>query len=277
MRIGCHMSVSKGFANMLQRAQGLGADVVQYFPKNPKSYRVKSFDAHALRQEAEEAVVWGVDTVCHSPYVTNLATADPELQKLSIASIVNDLEIADAYNTPYLVVHCGKHVGQGEEKGQQLMIDAINAVLEHYKGQVTLLLENTAGQGSELGYSIDQLLAIWSGIEQKERVGVCFDTCHAFAGGVFAPDDWETTVAELGREEFRKLVKVVHLNDSKLQYASQRDRHALLGDGEIGTANLARFVKEGFFPTAPIIIETPVDKEEDYADEIRKVRDWLKD
>ncbi len=259
---------------MLQRGRELGAEVAQYFPKNPKSFRVRVFAPEALQAEAEKVTDLHIITVCHSPYVTNFSTPDPRLQETSINSIVNDLEIAGAYGTPYLVVHCGKHVGEGEETGRRLMVAAIDQVLARYQGQVMLLLENTAGQGSDLGRTTDDLLTIRSGLEQPERVGFCFDTCHAYAAGVLALERWEETCAELGREEFSRLVQVLHLNDSMTPFNSHRDRHALLGEGQIGPAGLERFLQAGLFGDIPVVIETPVEKEADYAGEITRARRW---
>lgn len=274
MRIGCHLSVSKGFGNMLRRGKDLGADAVQYFPKNPKTFRVRIFDADEFRHEYESTRDLGIVTVCHSPYVTNLSTPDQRLRDISIASITNDMEIADAYGTPYLVVHCGKHVGEGEERGRELMVTAVDQVLENYQGPVQLLLENTAGQGSELGRTTDELLAVHSALAQPDRVGICFDTCHAFAAGLLDFAHWDTTKAELGRPEFAQKVKVIHLNDSKSPYASKKDRHELLGKGEIGPDALQLFLSAGLFENTPVVIETPVDAEEDYAGEILLAKEW---
>lgn len=272
MRIGCHLSVAKGFDKMIDRAVELGADVVQYFPKNPKSFRPKKFDADEYRKIAKAAVNADVQTVCHSPYVTNLSTPDETLRATSVASIINDLEIADAYGTEFLVVHCGKHVGEGVPRGIELMADSVNRVLDEFEGNTTFLMENTAGQGTELGREIDEILQIYEKIEQKDRVGVCFDTCHGFVGGMLDFEHWETSIKSFLRPEFFPLVKVIHLNDSKVPFAGRRDRHELLGAGEIGEACLRKFLTEPSFKDLPVVIETPVDDEAEYADEIKKAR-----
>jgi deoxyribonuclease-4 len=274
MRIGCHMSIAKGYGAMLKRAVALDANVVQYFPKNPQSFRVRVFDKEAFAKEAERVKDLDIATVCHSPYVTNLSTPDPKLRAVSIASIVNDLEIADAYGTPYLVVHCGKHVGEGPEKGVATMIEILEEVLAQFEGKTQLLLENTAGQGTELGRTTDELLEIHTRLSAPDRVGFCFDTCHAYAAGLLDFTRWDEVQAELGRQEFADKVQVLHLNDSKTAYGAHRDRHALLGEGEFGD-NLRLFVQSGLFGNKPIVIETPVDEEEEYRNEIEKVRRWV--
>lgn len=271
MRIGCHLSISSGFTRLLDRAAEVGADVVQYFPKNPKSYQVKRFDPAELRREADSVKERGIGTVSHSPYVTNLS-ASGDLFSLTVASIVNDLEICDAYRTPYLVVHCGKHVGAGEAAGTAQMVVAINAILERFAGETMLLLENTAGQGTELGQTIDQLLAIHDRIAQKDRVGVCFDTCHAFASGLLDFAAWDRFVTEFERDDFQAILRVIHLNDSKMAAGSRKDRHEKLGEGQIGPDRLADLLRLPALQDRPIIIETPVDDELEYAGEIRRAR-----
>jgi len=274
LRIGCHLSVAKGFDKMIDTAKEVGADVVQYFPKNPKSFRPKSFDRDECRAQSQAAKAAGIPTVCHSPYVTNLSTPDEDLRRTSIDSIVNDLEIADAYGTGHLVVHCGKHVGEGRERGIELMADSINRVLERFSGETMLLMENTAGQGTELGQTFEEILEIHGKIEQKERVGVCFDTCHAFVAGILDFGKWEEFLERFGAGDFFPLVKVIHLNDSKAPFGARRDRHELLGRGEIGPENLSLFLKEPLIGGLPVIIETPVDEELQYADEIKKAREF---
>ena len=274
MLIGCHLSVSKGFDKMIDTAKEVGAGVVQYFPKNPKSYQPKAFDRDEYRRLAQVAREAGIPSVCHSPYVTNLSTPDESLRRISIESIVNDLEIADAYGTGHLVVHCGKHVGEGRERGIELMADSINRVLERFEGETMFLMENTAGQGTELGQTIEEILEIYGKIEQKERVGVCFDTCHGFAAGLLDFDRWDEFLTVFCDDAFFPLVKVIHLNDSKTPFGARRDRHELLGRGAIGPENLSRFLREERFRGLPVIIETPVDDELEYADEIRKAREY---
>ncbi|HHW10326.1 MAG TPA: deoxyribonuclease IV [Firmicutes bacterium] len=275
VRVGCHMSVSDGYAKMLHRAQEMSADVVQYFSKNPKSYRVRIFDPDVLRAEREKVAELDIITVAHTPYVTNLATSDSRLRETTIASIVNDLEIAEAYGSPYVIVHCGKHVGAGVEKGMELMVSAIDEVMTRYQGPVVLLLENTAGQGTELGRTPGELLALRNALADAERVAFCFDSCHSFAGGLWRPEDWDKVVGELEEGGFADLVRVLHLNDCKMPYNSRRDRHELLGEGEIGAAGLQLFLQAEIFAGVPVIIESPVEEEADYADEIAKARQWL--
>ena len=273
--IGCHLSTAKGFDRAVENALRLGANAFQYFPKNPRSHRIKAVDREAARPQEELARQRGVVTVAHSAYVTNLSTGDAALRETTVASIVNELEICEAFGTPWLVVHCGRHMGDGERLGVQRMVEAVDEVLRRYRGPCRLLLENTAGQGSELGRRVEELLEIHGRVEQRERVGFCLDTCHAFASGWMEPGRWERFVEEATRPEFWERVEVVHLNDSKAGCGEQVDRHALLGKGQMGEL-LQRFLREPAFVRRPIIIESPVEQEDDYAGEILLARRWAR-
>ncbi|MEW6045533.1 MAG: deoxyribonuclease IV [Bacillota bacterium] len=273
MMIGCHLSTARGFARTVENAVRLGADVFQYFPKNPRSYRIKPVDRQSWAREGEAARRASVLTVAHSAYVTNLSTADPTLRETTIASIVNELEICEAFGTPWLVVHCGKHLGEGEQAGVRRMVEAVDEVMARFSGKCRLLLENTAGQGSELGRSVDELLAIHEALGAKERVGFCLDSCHAFASGFLQPEKFDRFVAEVSRPEFASRLEVVHLNDSKGGAGDHLDRHELLGRGQMGEL-LRELVRHPFFQERPMVIETPVEQEDDYALEIRRAREW---
>lgn len=273
MLIGCHLSTAQGFARAVDNAGRLGADAFQYFPKNPRSYRLKPVDPDEGARGAEAARAAGVVTVAHSAYVTNLSTADARLRETTIASIVNELELCESLGTPWLVVHCGKHMGEGERAGVRRMVEAVDEVMHRYRGPCRLLLENTAGQGSELGRTVDELLAIHEQLESRERVGFCLDSCHAFASGLLRPGAFDRFVEEVSRPEFASRLEVVHLNDCRAGPGEHVDRHALLGQGQMG-ALLQEFVRHPLLQARPIIIETPVEHEDQYADEIRIARRW---
>ncbi|WP_324715742.1 deoxyribonuclease IV [Carboxydochorda subterranea] len=273
MIIGCHLSTGAGFSRAVDNAGRLGADAFQYFPKNPRSYRIKAVDRHAWEKEGRLARERGLVTVGHSAYVTNLSTADPALRETTIASIVNELEICEAYGTPWLVVHCGRHMGEGWEIGRRRMVEAVDEVMRRFQGRCQLLLENTAGQGSEIGRTVDELLSIHEALESRRRVGFCLDSCHAFASGMLEPGAYERFAAEVRRPEFAGYLRVVHFNDSKGGAGEQVDRHALLGQGRMG-ALLVEMLRDPFFQALPVIIETPVAQEDDYAAEIEKARRW---
>lgn len=269
MKIGCHIGVSKGFFKASQRAKELGAEAFQVFTKNPRGLRPKKLD----REDAEKGVRFcrenGLVLVAHTPYITNLSTPKKDLHEVTIRSIKEDLQIAEAYGAVGAVVHCGKHVGKGVEYGTRRMIETLNLILKDYEGKTKLLLENTAGQGSELGLAIDELVTIREATDYPEKIGFCFDTCHGFAAGVWSEDSFNDLVRTMDETGYLKHLAAIHFNDSKAPFNSRKDRHAKIGRGEIGSSALAKFLTCEAFAGLPVILETPVEDEEEYAEEIR--------
>ncbi|MDI3316636.1 MAG: deoxyribonuclease IV [Bacillota bacterium] len=277
MRVGCHLSTSRGFETAVENALALGGNFFQYFPKNPRSYRLKAVDEAAGKRGAEAARAAGVETVAHSPYVTNLATYDPKLHETTVASVVNDLELTEALGTPWLVVHFGKHVGAGEEEGKHLMVETLDEILATYRGSTLLLLENTAGQGSEMGRTPAEWMEIVEAVRQPERLGLCLDTCHAFAAGVV---DWRDAGSVSAFEEALRStgalprIRVIHFNDSMVDFGGRRDRHQRLLQGFIGEEGLRRAATLPAFRDIPLCLETPVSEEREYGPEIALLRRW---
>lgn len=268
MKIGCHISVSKGFEKAAKRAKELGAESFQVFTKNPRGLRPKKInhkDAERGRLFCEEN---GIVLVAHTPYITNLSTPKPDLQSVTIRSIKEDLQIAEAYGAIGAVVHCGKHVGEGEEYGRRRMVETLNFILEDYEGSTLLLLENTAGQGSELGLTIQELMEIRNATDYPEKIGFCFDTCHAFAAGIWNKETFPDLVQVMKDTGYLEHLVAIHFNDSKAPFNSRKDRHEKIGQGEIGAEALTLFLKAEEFSHLPIILETPVDDESEYQEEI---------
>ena len=269
MKIGCHISVAKGFYKAAQRARELGADSFQVFTKNPRGLRPKKLnhtDAERGKHFCEEH---GISLVCHTPYITNLSTPKPDLHEVTIRSIKEDLMIAEAYGAVGAVVHCGKHVGEGEEYGRKRMVETLNKILADYEGKTKLLLENTAGQGSELGLTIQELVEIREATDKPEKIGFCFDTCHGFAAGIWTEETFSDLVSEMEDTKYLENLVAIHFNDSKAPSGSRKDRHEKIGKGEIGAEALSLFLKEPRFEGLPVVLETPVDDEQEYSEEMK--------
>ncbi|MFO7274891.1 MAG: deoxyribonuclease IV [Bacillota bacterium] len=275
MKLGCHISISQGFPQAVENAHKLGCEAFQFFTKNPRGFRGKPADPEAAARGRALMAQYGLVAIAHAPYITNLSTPDPELQALSIASLKLDLENAEAYGAIGCVCHMGKHMGEGEASGLARMVETLNRLLEAYTGPCQLLLENTAGQGSELGTRLEELMEVRSRVEQPERIAFCFDTCHAFAAGIYRPEEWEDFVAHARAIGYWDLLKAVHLNDSKFEHGSRKDRHANLGKGFIGEAGIARLLRSGAFEGLPVVLETPVSDEAEYGPEIAYARSLL--
>ncbi|MBA4601197.1 deoxyribonuclease IV [Thermoactinomyces mirandus] len=269
MKIGCHISVAKGFYKAAKRAHELGADAFQVFTKNPRGLRPKKLNRADAEKGKQYCGEQGITLVCHTPYITNLSTPKPDLHEVTIRSIKEDLAIADAYGAAGAVVHCGKHVGEGEEYGRRRMVETLNLILDEYEGNTKLLLENTAGQGSELGLSIRELVEIREAVNKPEKVGFCFDTCHAFAAGIWTEETFTDLVDEMEETKYLENLVAIHFNDSKAPWGSRKDRHEKIGKGEIGAQALSLFLREPRFKRLPVVLETPVEDEQEYAEEIR--------
>jgi len=167
-------------------------------------------------------------------------------------------------------------VGEGVSAGKDRMVETLNAILANYNGPVKLLLENTAGQGTELGTTLAELVEIRQRTEYPAKIGFCFDTCHAFAAGAYHPDQLSSLVTEMKQSGYLEDLVVIHFNDSKCAYNSRRDRHAKIGQGEIGDAGLKEFLQTAEFQSLPVVLETPVQEEAEYAVEIEMLCDWQK-
>lgn len=275
MQLGCHISVSKGLRKAAEKAIELGAETFQIFTKNPRGLRPKKIDVVDAEAGVEFCKEHGITVVCHTPYITNLSTPDRGLHEATIRSIIEDLKIAEAYGAIGAVVHCGKHVGEGEEYGIKRMVETLDEILEDYNGPVQLLLENTAGQGSELGLDPQTLMDIRSQTKFPDKIGFCFDTCHAFAAGQWNEETFEEFIKRSDQVGYLDHIKVIHFNDSKVPFNSRKDRHAKIGQGEIGSKALQKFLQCEKLKEVPFILETPVEEEEEYKEEILYLRELL--
>lgn len=257
MYFGSHVSISKGYLTAAKTALAIGAKAFQYFPKNPRSLSVKSFDEKDTASCAKFSEEHGLKSISHAPYPTNLAVDEPDLMKQTILSIKNDLEITEACGSVGLVVHFGKYKGKDSLKGYQNIVYLLNQVLEDWKGNAHLLIENQAGQGTKMGMTIEELVQIRNLTKHPEKIGYCFDTCHAYASDLWNGDNHDAFLENGEKLEYFKHIKAIHLNDSMYPNGSYRDRHANIGKGYIGEENIKRFLELPFLNQIPIILETP--------------------
>ena len=267
--LGAHQSIAGGVEKALQRGQDVGCDVVQIFVKTPNRWASKALekkDVTAFDEAVAETGIWPV--FAHSLYLINLATPDDALWEKSLAALKDDLERCEMLGLPGLVIHPGSHRGSGEQAGLARIaagLDEVHARLPGYEVQVWL--EITAGQGDHLGYSFPQLRAMIDGVRAPERLGVCFDTAHAFAAGYELrtregyEGTWEAFDAELGMDR----LKAIHLNDSKKDLGSRVDRHEHIGQGLLGLEPFRFLVNDSRFRGIPMTLET--DKGPDLAED----------
>jgi deoxyribonuclease-4 len=274
MKIGCHLSISKGFTEAAKTAIELKAGTYQYFPKNPRSLTVKRFNAQDTEQCAQLCREHDIVSIAHSPYPSNLATEDSSLFKATAASLRNDLEIAEACGSVGVVVHFGKYKGSDPLQGYKNIIQCLQEVLKGWQGNAMLLIENQAGEGTRMGTTLEELMQIRSLSEYKNHIGFCFDTCHAYASGLWptGKHGWkelERRMVELGYLEH---LRAIHLNDSLYAGGMGKDRHATIGKGEIGAERFREMLHSTSVRKLPFFLETPKDEHGSHADEIAFVR-----
>jgi deoxyribonuclease IV len=258
--LGAHVSVAGGLATALGRAADLGCEAIQIFVKNGSQWRGRVLadeEAEAFRTAHAGSAVGHL--MAHASYLINLASAEGEIREKSVAALADELARCARLGVGGLVVHPGAHVGAGEETGIERVAAALDRVFGLAPDAPTrVLLENTAGQGTCLGHRLEHLAAIRARVAAPHRVGVCLDTCHAFAAGYAIHE-------EAGYEDFVTAVAgilgldtlgAMHLNDSLRPFASRRDRHAHIGEGEIGLDAFARLLRDPRLAGVPMVVET---------------------
>lgn len=263
--IGAHFSIAKGLHHALYTAQAYGCRTLQIFTKNANTWKERHVDdqAIALFQKAKRNTGI-VEIAAHTSYLINLASPDSKKHRMSCAALEAELARSAALGIPYVVLHPGAHMGKGEKAGICRIAQSINTIFERVPTPVPrLLLETTAGQGSGLGHSFEQLAAIIDRVEQPSRMGVCMDTCHMFAAGydLRSVKAYQNTIDTFDAVVGLKRLHAIHLNDAKKDLGSRVDRHEHLGRGFIGRRAFALFMNDSRFDDIPKIIETEKESE----------------
>jgi deoxyribonuclease-4 len=258
--LGAHTSIAGGFDRAIARGEAIGCAAVQIFVKNASQWRAKPIgeaERDAFRAAHAASPIGPV--FAHASYLINLAAADAEILARSRTALGDELERCAALGVPALVVHPGAHLGRGVEAGIAAVAASLDAVYAALPDCPTVtLLELTAGQGSVLGRTPGELAAIAAAAERRDRLGVCLDTCHAFAGG-YAIDEakgYADFFAEVEATVGLAAVACIHLNDSVGERGSHRDRHAHIGEGRIGLACFERLLADPRLTRTPMILET---------------------
>ena len=260
MRFGFHISIAGGFAKVLEKARIRGCETIQLFSRNPRGWRTLRLDekeAEGFRSSIRSAGIHPV--FLHLPYLPNIASPKSKFYRRSSTSIETDLKRAEQLGARYLIVHIGHRLESSENEAIEAVSAAINKVLENVKNSVMLLMENTAGQGTEIGNRFEQIEEIIRGVQEKERIGVCLDTAHSFEAGydLSNKDGIERTLESFDRTIGLKRLHLLHLNDSKTPLGSRKDRHWHIGEGYIGIEGFRTLVNHPLFQDLPGIMETP--------------------
>lgn len=272
--IGNHVSASKGFEAMGKQALSLGGDTFAFFTRNPRGGKAKDIDPEdvkrliALMDEHHFGKL-----VAHAPYTMNVCAAKEDIRKFSVDMLKDDLERMEYLPGNYYNFHPGSHVGQGADKGIELIADALNGVLKPEQNTI-VLLETMAGKGSEVGRSFEELRAIIDRVDVPEKLGVCFDTCHVWDGGYDIENDLDGVLKSFDEIIGLDRLYAVHFNDSMNDRDTHKDRHNKIGEGHIGAETLKNVVQHPLLQNKPFILETP-NEDEGYKKEIALIREWM--
>ena len=256
LALGCHLSISKGYAETVRTAHSIGANTFAFFTRNPRGSQARPedpADAAAAVKRMEELQF--APLVAHGAYTMNLCTAEPSARAFAASVLADDLRRMAALPGNFYNFHPGSHVGQGVDAGIGYIADGLKKALRH-DYPVTVLLETMAGKGSEIGGRFEELKAIMDAVG-SDRVGVCLDTCHVYDGGYDIVGDLEGVLAEFDRVLGLDKLCALHLNDSKNPFASHKDRHECLGQGSLGEETFCRIVNHPVLKDKPMILETP--------------------
>lgn len=268
------MSIAGGVSRALDRASSVGSNAVQVFTKNNRQWQGPAVDCADVARWTEQMPALGVcAAVSHASYLINLASPNDDLWERCVQAHADEVRRAHAYSIPYVVLHPGAHTGSGVEAGIRRVAEALNRIHAETAecGATLTLLELMAGQGTMLGRSFGELRAIIDQVEDKARVAICADTCHAFAAGydLRTPCGYDAMLEELERELGLDVLRVWHLNDSKGALGSHVDRHTHIGEGEIGEEAFGRILNDVRWRGIPMLLETP--KEADLQDDVRNL------
>ena len=273
MRFGAHMSTSGGAWRALQRGRSINCEIVQIFVKNNMQWMGKPPSPEILALFANEMSASTFSCVFgHAGYLINLGAPASLNRDRSLESIILEIQIATSLGIPFLVMHPGAHLGAGETAGIKQIVAGLDEVLAATKrSPVRIALENTAGQGSCLGYKMEHLAAIYEGVKRPDRLGICLDTAHLFAAGydIRTRKGWSKPLGQIEKWMGLKEILAFHLNDSRTALGSRVDRHAHIAKGQIGTEGFRIIVNDTRFKSRPGCLETP--KSEDMHEDIENL------
>ena len=257
LKIGYHASISKGFLYAAKEATSIGANTFQYFSRNPQGGKAKPWDNDDFIKYIQYAKENGIEQIlCHAPYTLNACSSNPDTREFARLCFKEDIEKLELFGNALYNFHPGSHTGQGVEVGVNQIAEILNEVL-YPEMKTTVLLELMAGKGSEIGRSFDEIASIITKVDCKDKIGICLDTCHVYSAGYDIVNDLDNVLEELDSKIGLDLLKAIHLNDSKMPFNSNKDRHECIGDGVIGLEAIIRIINHPKLKHIPFYLETP--------------------
>ena len=276
LKIGCHLSASKGYKAMINDALKIGANVFQFFTRNPRGGNAKSIDKKDISEflKIKSENNFG-PILAHAPYTLNACSKDEAIRNFSINTMADDIQKMELIPNNYYNFHPGSHTGQGEEIGIKYISDMLNQIISPTQTTI-VLLETMAGKGSEIGKTFQEIHQIISQTKYQDKIGVCMDTCHIFDAGYDIINKLDDTLYEFDKVIGLNKLYAIHLNDTKNPYKSHKDRHEKIGQGFIGIEAITKIINHPKLKHLPFYLETPNELEE-YAEEIKLLKSLYKD
>lgn len=274
LTMGTHMSIADGIAKTAENVVKMEANTMQIFSRNPRGSGYRNYS----REETER--FWNIKKennfgplLAHAPYTMNLASPKEATYEFACMVIKEDIARMDALGMEAIVFHPRSHTGIGVEAGIQKIIAGLNQAITG-KERITVLLETMSGKGTEIGAGFEELKAIRDGAVHPERIGICLDTCHVFSAGYDIVHNLDGVLEEFDRVLGLGLLRAIHLNDSLMPFGSHKDRHAVIGEGEIGMEALLGVLRHPQLRELPFYLETPLD-DAGHKEEIRRIKERL--
>ncbi|MGN1139737.1 MAG: deoxyribonuclease IV [Oliverpabstia sp.] len=272
LRIGCHLSSSKGFLHMGKEAVEIGANTFQFFTRNPRGSKAKEIDEKDVEKYHVFAKEHDISQIlAHAPYTLNPCSKDAHTREFALMTMEDDLKRMEYVPGNCYNFHPGSHVGQGAEEGIKMIAETLNQILKKEQ-HTTVLLETMAGKGTEIGRSFEELRMILDRVELKEHMGVCLDTCHVYDAGYDIVEQLDQVLDDFDSIIGLERLKAIHMNDSKNPFASHKDRHEKIGAGSLGVKTFETMVNHPKLQGIPIYLETP-NELDGYAKEIKMLRE----
>lgn len=260
MKLGYHISIAGGLHNAINKGEALGCEAIQIFTSSPQSWSFDMLPESELKLFKDKWKGSHIKViVAHAVYLANLASPNPYISTNTINSLLSSLEISDQLGLLGVITHMGSHKGRGVEEGIKRSTESINSIMKVYKGKVPLILEISAGAGDLLGRNFEEIGKIYKGIKDKRRIGLCIDTAHSFASGydLRTKEGLDKLIDEIDNSIGIEKLIVLHINDSKVELGSNKDRHEDIGKGEMGVEAFRYIINHSNLKDLPGILETP--------------------
>lgn len=270
LKIGCHLSSSKGYAAMLEQAFSIDASTFQFFTRNPRGSSIKGIDLEDIKEFNDIAARENIRVVGHAPYTLNPASPDKRVLDFAYLTMKEDISRMELIPYNFYNIHPGCHLNTGAEEGIKRVVDLLNDIITK-ETTTTVLIETMSGKGTEIGRTFQEIKMILDGVRFRDKVGVCLDTCHVYDGGYDIKNDLEDVFDEFDKIIGLDSLHAVHINDSKNPFNSHKDRHEKIGEGFLGMETFVNVINNGRLKGRLFVLETP-NGIDGYAHEISMLR-----